>query len=161
MYPRCAIREYSPAFVVDATHPYAREVSRNIKQACESCGKSYLRLLREEGTSLPEHDGAKDGTAAGTDDRIVWVESAKEAGRISGGQGRKDPFDYRKQRSLKHLPDSDYRERVYARVLSLPRWWKNAIAWDWKDSIIISMQGPFSAGSGIWPCSGSSRSVSW
>ena len=25
------IREYEPAFVVDATHPYAREVSRNIK----------------------------------------------------------------------------------------------------------------------------------
>ena len=71
------IREYAPAFVVDATHPYAREVSRNIRQACESCGKPYLRLLREAGTFLPEHDGAKDGTAAGPDGRTVWVESAK------------------------------------------------------------------------------------
>ena len=73
------IREYAPAFVVDATHPYAREVSRNIKQACEANGKPYLRLLREAGTFLPEHDMAKDGTAAGPDGRTVWVESAKEA----------------------------------------------------------------------------------
>lgn len=34
--------------VVDATHPYAREVSKNIRAACEKSGAEYLRLLRAE-----------------------------------------------------------------------------------------------------------------
>ena len=33
---------------IDATHPYAVEVTKNIKAACEGAGIPYLRLLREE-----------------------------------------------------------------------------------------------------------------
>lgn len=33
--------------VVDATHPYAIEVTRNIKQACEFVNCQYIRLLRD------------------------------------------------------------------------------------------------------------------
>ena len=32
--------------VVDATHPYAVEVSKNIRQACEMANCRYIRLLR-------------------------------------------------------------------------------------------------------------------
>ncbi len=32
--------------VVDATHPYAVEVTKNIKIACDAAGKPYFRLLR-------------------------------------------------------------------------------------------------------------------
>ena len=139
------IREYAPAFVVDATHPYAREVSRNIKQACESCGKPYLRLLREEGTFLPEHDGAKDGTAAGTDSKTVWVESAKEAaeyladkeGKILLTTGSKE------LEAFTRIPD--YRERVYARVLSLPSVVEKCHGLGLEGRHLICMQGPFSA----------------
>ena len=35
-------------FVVDATHPFAREASENIAKACEKQGQRFLRLLREE-----------------------------------------------------------------------------------------------------------------
>ena len=38
--------------VVDATHPYAQDVTRNIRQACEKMGTPYLRLLRP-GSLLP------------------------------------------------------------------------------------------------------------
>ena len=34
--------------VIDATHPYAAEVTKNIKIACESTKARYLRLLRPE-----------------------------------------------------------------------------------------------------------------
>lgn len=34
--------------VIDATHPFARNVSENVKAACAESGKRYLRLLREE-----------------------------------------------------------------------------------------------------------------
>ena len=139
------IREYEPAFVVDATHPYAREVSRNIKQACESCGKPYLRLLREAGTFLPEHDMAKDGTAAGPDGRTVWVESAKEAaeyladkeGKILLTTGSKE------LEAFTRIPD--YRERVYARVLSLPSVVEKCHGLGLEGRHLICMQGPFSA----------------
>ena len=49
---------------IDATHPYAVEVTKNIKIACENTGIPYLRLLRKE----------SDAAA-----RAVYVSSAAEA----------------------------------------------------------------------------------
>ncbi len=37
-----------PALVLDATHPYAVEVSRNIRSACQRCGLRCVRILRNE-----------------------------------------------------------------------------------------------------------------
>ena len=39
---------------VDATHPYAQEVSRNIRMACAQAGVPLLRLLRPESPLPPE-----------------------------------------------------------------------------------------------------------
>ena len=41
------MREFQPEYVVDATHPYADEASRNIREACGRCRRTYLRLIRE------------------------------------------------------------------------------------------------------------------
>jgi len=35
--------------VIDATHPYAKEATANIKSVCELTNTKYLRLLRESG----------------------------------------------------------------------------------------------------------------
>ena len=37
-----------PALVLDATHPYAVEVSRNIRSACLRCSLRCVRILRNE-----------------------------------------------------------------------------------------------------------------
>lgn len=37
------------ALVIDATHPYAREVTANLKRACTAQNVPYLRLLRDRG----------------------------------------------------------------------------------------------------------------
>lgn len=37
-----------PALVLDATHPYAVEVSENIRSACADAGLRYVRILRDE-----------------------------------------------------------------------------------------------------------------
>lgn len=50
---------------VDATHPYAVEVSRNIRAACEAAEVPLRRLLREESACQMGH----------------WVESPEEAAR--------------------------------------------------------------------------------
>ena len=39
--------------VVDATHPYAQDVTQNIRKACEKVGTPYLRLLRPGSLFLP------------------------------------------------------------------------------------------------------------
>ena len=38
-----------PELVLDATHPYAAEVTVNIREACENTAVSYVRVLREGG----------------------------------------------------------------------------------------------------------------
>ena len=43
------LRKVSPSLVLDATHPYAAEVTENIRTACENTGLSYERVLREAG----------------------------------------------------------------------------------------------------------------
>ncbi len=128
-------RDFSPDYVIDATHPYAQVVTENIKKACRESGNEnrYLRLLREEsedsGDLQPE---------------VVWMDSVPGAveylqhtkGNILATTGSKELEAYTKL--------SDYKERLYARVLSV----KNVV--DKCDELgimgrhLICMQGPFS-----------------
>ena len=41
------IEAEKPEIVVDATHPYAKEVTANIKAACRAENTEYMRLLRD------------------------------------------------------------------------------------------------------------------
>ena len=43
-----------PVCVLDATHPYADEVTKNIKEACQTAGFPYMRILREN-TDMTEN----------------------------------------------------------------------------------------------------------
>ena len=54
---------------IDATHPYAREVTQNIRAACEAAGIPYLRLKRAE-------------SRLKADDPVVTVSSTEEAVRV-------------------------------------------------------------------------------
>ena len=58
------INEYHPSYVVDATHPYAAEVTMNIRTACEKTQTLYYRVLREMG---------------GHEEKAVYVESVQAA----------------------------------------------------------------------------------
>ena len=43
-----------PYIVIDATHPYATQVTHNIKNVCDSKNVSYVRVLREDNDKKPE-----------------------------------------------------------------------------------------------------------
>lgn len=43
-----------PEMVLDATHPYAAEVTVNIRTACENTQTAYYRVLREAGNMRTE-----------------------------------------------------------------------------------------------------------
>lgn len=122
------IKEYAPDSVIDATHPYAKEVTRNLKDACRRCEVPYLRLLREAGGEV----------------RGICVDSVRDAveflqgttGNILVTTGSKELQEYT---ALK-----DYKERLYARVLSVKASVDKCEELGITGRHLICMQGPFS-----------------
>lgn len=123
------LRNLTPQLVIDATHPYAVEVTENIRMACESTSTPYQRLLR----------GKYQRQEAS-----VYVDSLEEAiayldkteGNIFLTTGSKELKAFT---ALK-----DYQNRLYARVLSLPSVISACAALGFEGKHLIGMQGPFS-----------------
>ena len=112
---------------VDATHPYAVDVTRNIRAAAAQAGVEYRRLLRAR-SPLPE-DCVVFGTAAqaaeylaGTKENILLATGAKELAAFA-------PLDP---------------ARLYPRVLPTPEGIAACEGADIPHKNIIAMQGPFS-----------------
>lgn len=123
-------REAGGVYVVDATHPYAAEVSRNIRAACEACAASYIRLLR----ASEEAQGERVKTVASVQEAVEFL--AGTAGNILVTTGSKE------LEKFTALPN--YEERVFARVLSSPEVAAMCDKLGFRGKHLICMQGPFS-----------------
>ncbi|MGI5982997.1 MAG: precorrin-6A reductase [Sakamotonia sp.] len=123
--------------VLDATHPFARAVSENIRTACAACGIPCFRILRE-------HTKFWRAGESGTGSSPVFVDSVEEAVEIlKGTQGHVLVTTGSKELSkYKALPD--WEERIYARVLSLPQVVSACGELGFYGSHLMAMQGPFS-----------------
>ena len=103
------MREKRVDRVLDATHPFAVDATRELKAACHACQIPYFRYLRK----TQDYDAYKD--------RICWVkdarEAAKAAARLAGPKGH--IFLTTGVRTLAvyrdHIPD--FQKRCYARIL--------------------------------------------
>ncbi len=115
--------------VVDATHPYAHEVSDNIRTAAEKVGARYIRVLR---LATPHDD---DAVVVGSAEEAAEFLAAHE-GNILLTTGSKDLPAYTS------IPD--FASRVYPRVLPDPDSLNRALSLGYLPSRIICMQGPFS-----------------
>lgn len=123
--------EGSFSCVVDATHPYAKIVSANIKRAAEKSGLPWFRLLREEAEAELSED-------------TVFVDSVAEAaeylkqteGNILASTGSKELSCY--------TVIDDYKNRVFARVLSTEESVLSSKRLGFEGRNLICMQGPFS-----------------
>ena len=115
--------------VVDATHPYAAEVTENIARACRGAGVEYLRLLREA-DALPEgavyfpDTEAAVNWLAGTEGNILLTTGSKELAKYAALPG--------------------FARRVCARVLPMEASLSACRAAGLGPDRIIAMQGPFS-----------------
>ena len=118
-----------PEMVLDATHPYAAEVTGNIRTACEKTQTPYRRVLRESGSH---------------EEKAVYVESVQAAaqyldqtqGNVLLTTGSKELAGFTGMK--------DYQERLYARVLSLPNVMQACAELGFEGKHLIGMQGPFS-----------------
>ncbi|MCC8106863.1 MAG: precorrin-6A reductase [Clostridiales bacterium] len=128
--------------VVDATHPYAVEVSKNIREACEKEQVPYVRYLR------PKSAAAVNGTSGSDDEnniRAIYVNSAAEAGEYlekqKGGifltTGSKELHVFTERISDK--------SRLFARVLPSAEVVASCRSLGLEGKQICAMQGPFSA----------------
>lgn len=135
------LRKYTPDMVIDATHPFAADATRNIRAACREEKTAYVRCLRGEGPREKRRktEDEKDGAR-----RNVTVDSVAEAaeylkekeGNILIATGSKElaPFT--------QIPD--YRERCFARVLSTETAVKESVRLGFEGAHLMALQGPFS-----------------
>lgn len=117
--------------VIDATHPFAMEVTKNIRAMCREEQITCVRVLREGSTD---------------NENAVWVRNIREAaaylkdkkGNILITTGSKELDPYTK------LPE--YKKRCFLRVLSTREAVEHAVEKGFEGKHLIAMQGPFSEG---------------
>ncbi len=125
---RIFMREKSVDICVDATHPYASEVSLNAITVCKDEGCAYVRLerprMQDDGQTtlgFPTYEQAVDYLAA-------------QKGKILLTTGSRQLEAYQK------LP----KERLVIRVLPTSKVLQKCESLGYKPNQIIAMQGPFS-----------------
>ncbi len=114
--------------VVDATHPYADQATRNISRACQTTNTKYLRLLRSP--------GKKDAAVtyvANTSEAVELLR--RETGNVFLAIGSKElePF----------TTIDDFASRCFVRILPMLDSLQKVIELGFRNSNIICMQGPF------------------
>lgn len=133
------IRRECPALVIDATHPYADQVTHNVREACERTGVLRLRCLRPrcEGTRVGEQENAAAGSTirfASAGEAARWL--AKRDGKVLVTTGSKELEEF--------LILEEFEQRVYARVLPTVPSLEACLKLGLSGRHIIAMQGPFS-----------------
>lgn len=128
-----AVKKSKCACVVDATHPFALEVTSQIKVVCSELGIKYIRLLRD----IDEQNDFGDS--------VFFFDSVKSASEyIKDKEGNVFVTTGSKELEViaKTLED---KSRVFVRVLpseeSLLKCMQSGVS----EKNIIAMQGPFSA----------------
>ena len=114
--------------VVDATHPYADIVTKNIEMACRVTSTKYMRMVRAKSNE---------------DERVIYVPTVEGAvdllkdsdGNILVTTGSKN---------LEHFTKiKDFSTRLHVRIIPMPESLEKAIDLGIRSSNIICMQGPF------------------
>lgn len=123
------MKETGCSCVVDATHPYAVEVTANIKAAAKQVGLRYYRLLRDLKVDTSDCIYVESKEAAieflnGTEGNILFTTGSKEIGDYIDG-----------------ITD---RSRIYARFLADAESVDKCKAKGLLTNQILCMQGPFS-----------------
>ncbi len=114
--------------VVDATHPYAEAVTKNLSSACRELGIEYIRLLRRS-----EYDESILGFDT-LGDAVDFL--AKKEGNILSTIGSKE------LKALTAIPG--YAERVFARILPMASAVQASNDLGFFGRNLICMQGPVS-----------------
>lgn len=118
------IKRLDPFLVIDATHPYAIEVSKNIKLAS---GDKYIRLLRENNPKV----------------KALYVDSVEKA-ITTVNRSRGNIFITTGSKDLeKYTNIKDYQRRCVIRILPDEETYNYALSLGFMRENIIEEKGPF------------------
>lgn len=123
------IKSKKCSVVVDATHPYASEVTKNILKAVEDTGVQYLRLIRKPSGEI------KPG--------CVYVNSPEEAAEFLKDNPMKTllTIGSKELKYFAHLEGLS--QKMVARVLPMPEVLDVCKSLGFQGKQLICMQGPF------------------
>ncbi len=114
--------------VIDASHPYAQEVTKNISEACRITQTSYLRLQRP----LSEQQ------------ELIYVEDSKHAAKVLKEMPGKVFLACGSKEIESFISIPNYADRCFLRVLPIPEIIQKCLNLGFKCPHIIGMQGPYS-----------------
>ena len=115
--------------VIDATHPYATEVTENILSACKATKTNHIRLVRESSAALPD---------------TVFVQNADEAAEFLNKTEGNIFLTTGSKEISKFTRIHNFSARLYARILPNKESLGACMDAGINPSHIICMQGPFS-----------------
>ena len=118
------------ACVIDATHPYAVEVTKNIKAACEETGVPLLRVSR--------------GPAALNGEGVTLAGSCREAAELLDHREGNVLLTVGSKELREFTAVRDWRARLFARVLPTSDVLRACEELGFDPAHIIAMRGPFS-----------------
>lgn len=122
-----------PALVIDATHPYADQVTHNVREACERTGALRLRCLRPGSEAQTTEEGT-----------VIRFSSAGEAARWLAERDGKVLVTTGSKELEAFCAMDGFEQRVYARVLPTVLSLEACLKLGLSGRHIIAMQGPFS-----------------
>ena len=99
------LRKNNPRLVVDATHPYAKVVTENLKKACDTLELSYIRVNRESSSNYDKTLNVESYSSTEECAKRLCMET----GNILLSTGSKELACYTKHKELI--------DRIYVRVL--------------------------------------------
>ena len=122
------IKETGAELLIDATHPYAVEVTKTLRAVCAETGTDYLRVLRDsekaDGCVFVEDADAAVEYLNKTQGNVLLTVGSKELSRYTAVRG--------------------FETRLYARILPVKESTDAAFALGFSGAHLICMQGPFS-----------------
>ena len=122
------IEETGAKLIIDATHPYAAEVTETLKAAAQRTQTAYWRVLRAseaaDGCVTVDDTAAAVAYLNGTEGNVLLTVGSKELSAYTAV--------------------TDYKTRLYARVLPLTEAVEQANALGFTGAHLCAAQGPFS-----------------
>lgn len=125
------IRREQCRIVVDATHPYAVEVSKNIRKACERTKMKYLRFLRDKESVI---DVRSDVLVSSATEAAAYLDEQEGAIFLTTGSKELPAFTAGVHKT----------ERLFVRVLPSAAVVASCRELGLEGKQICAMQGPFS-----------------
>ena len=154
------LSSFGPQLVIDATHPYARLATENIRAACGFLNLPYIRVVRE--SCGEEKNGSEMAVVAG---ETAWPEITDITQKIGGQEESRllteaDSMEEaakllekmegnilvttgsKELEALRGLPG--FAKRIFARILPQPEMVQKCMEMGLSGRHIICMKGPFS-----------------